>query len=121
MHGVPADLRLEPFVGPELNQIAIGRFQVQLHFAGTGSIYIEGRWELRDPTGAMVDAWQEHAQRECHRVHRVLDLPVRHFAVDAPRSFSLVFEPPFRLTVFDDTPEHEAFSIHVNGEPSAYF
>ena|ERR1700722_3805743 len=113
MHGVPADLRLQPFVGQELNQIALGRFQAQLHFSGTGSIFIEGRWELRGPDGVLLDAKTEHSARDCYRIHRVLDLPVARFEIDPPRSFTLVFEPAYRLTVFDETPQYESFSIHL--------
>ena len=118
MHGVPSDLPLARFVGHELNQIALGRFQTQLHFAGVGSIFIEGRWELRDPDGDLVDREQEHASRDGYRIHGVIDLPVARFEIDAPKSFTLVFDPGYRLTVFDDTPQYESFSIHLNGSPS---
>jgi hypothetical protein len=73
MYGVPVDLPLQPFVGQELSQIALGRFQTQLHFAGTGTISIEGQWELRDPNGALIDAETEHAQRDCYRIHRLIE------------------------------------------------
>ena len=120
MHGVPPDLPLERFVGQELNQIALGRFQVQLHFAGCGSIFVEGRWELRDADGGLIDQEQEHVGRDCWRLHRVLDLPVLRFEIDPPRSFSLIFEQDYRITVFDDTPQYEAFSLHLDGMPSMY-
>jgi hypothetical protein len=120
MHGVAPDLSLDRFVGQELNQIAIGRYQTQLHFSGVGTICIEGRWELRDADGALVDQEQDHAERDCLRIHRVLDLPVVRFELDPPRSFTLIFEPAYRLTIFDDDPQYEAFSIHVDGEPSIY-
>ncbi len=120
MYGVGVDLPLDHFVGQELNQIALGQFQVQLHFSGTGSIFVEGAWELRDPDGALVDRDREHADRDCYRIHRVIDVPVVRFEIDPPRSFTLVFESGFRLTVFDDTPQHEAFSIHIDGQPTVY-
>ena len=47
MYGVPADLPVNVFVGKEFNQIGLGRFQIQFHCSGTGSIFVEGRWELR--------------------------------------------------------------------------
>lgn len=99
MYGVPGNLPLDRFVHKELNQIALGRFQTQLHFSGTGSISIEGRWELRDPTGVLVDQAQEHAERDSYRIHRLIDLPVAALEIDAPRSFTLVFDPAYRLTV----------------------
>ena len=120
MYGVPADLPLDRFVRHELNQIALGRFQIQLRFASVGSISVEGRWELRDPMGALVDVSQEHADRESYRLHLVLDLPVARFEIDAPRSFTLVFDPSYRLTVFDDTEQYESFSVHIDGLPSIY-
>ena len=75
---------------------------------------------MRDPQGAAVDAWQEHAARDCYRLHRVLDLPVARFEIDAPRSFTLVFEPSYRLTIFDDTEKYESFSVNIDGEPSIF-
>ena len=46
MYGVPADLPIQPFVAQDLNQICLGRFQIQLHFSAAGSISVEGRWDL---------------------------------------------------------------------------
>lgn len=120
MYGVPPDLPLDRFVGHELNQIALGRFQTQLHFAGVGSIFIEGRWELSDPCGDIIDQEQEHASRDSYRIHCVLDLPVARFEIAVPKSFTLVFDPGYRLSVFDETPQFESFSIHLDGSPSIY-
>ena len=41
-------------------------------------------------------------------------------AVDPPHSFTLVFEPAYRLTVFDETPQYESFSVHLNGRCDEY-
>lgn len=120
MHGVPDTLPLEPFVGLEFNQIALGRYQTQFHCAGAGSIHVEGRWELRKSDGTLVDASTEHEQRDASRLHTLLDVPIRGFEVDPPRSFTLVFENGHRLSVFDDDPQHEAFSIHLDGRPSMF-
>jgi hypothetical protein len=120
MHGVPLDLPLARFIGRDLNPIVLGRFQVQFHFLPVGHIAVEGRWVLRDPAGALVDEAQEHAIRDCYRIHRVLDVPVARYEIDPPRSFTLLFESGHRLSVFDDTPQYESFSIHIDGEPTIY-
>jgi len=120
MHGVPVDIPLQLFVGCELNQICIGSFQVQFHCSGTGSISVEGRWELRDISGALVDTAQEHNERESYKLHRILDVPITRFTVDPPLSFTLFFESGFSLTVFDDPEQYESFSLHRNGQPSIY-
>jgi hypothetical protein len=121
MHGVPADLPIQPFVAREPNQICLGRFQIQLHFDGTGSIHVEGRWELRDGAGDLVDAQEEHESKESYRIHRVIDVPVTRFSIDPPRSFTLYFDNDLQLTVFDDSEQYESFSIHLEeGKRSQY-
>jgi hypothetical protein len=120
MYGVPSDLPLKAFVGGELNQIALGRFQTQLHCSGTGSIYVEGRWELRGADGSLVDGWIEHEKRDAYRLHTIIDVPIVGFEIDPPRSFTILFESGHRLTVFDESPQYEAFSIHLEGQPPIY-
>lgn len=118
MHGVPADFPIQPFVGQELNQICLGRFQTQLLFSRTGSISVEGRWELRDGAGEIVDRAEEHETRESYRIHRLIDVAVTRFSIDSPRSFTLFFDNG--LAVFDDSEQYESFSINVDGQPPLY-
>ncbi|MCB9570848.1 MAG: hypothetical protein H6709_02025 [Kofleriaceae bacterium] len=120
MYGVPVDLPLEPFVGHDLNQIAIGRFQLQLHFAGAGSISIQGHWELRHPDGSLLDQAEDHAVRAAYRIHQVLDVPVDRYEIDPPRSFTLVFATGHRFVVFDDSAQYESFSLQIDGAPSVF-
>jgi hypothetical protein len=120
MYGVPADLPLKPFVGLEFNQVALGRYQTQFHCAGAGSIDVEGRWELRTAAGEIVDAQVDHSKRDAYRLHPIIDIPITAFELDPPRSFTIVFEDGQRLSVFDDDPRYEAFSIHLDGQPSVY-
>jgi len=61
MYGVPDNLPVNAFLGNEFNQICLGRFQVQFHASGVGSISVEGRWELRDGTDNVVDSQEEHS------------------------------------------------------------
>jgi hypothetical protein len=119
MHGVPADLPLARFLDHSLNRICLGRSQLQFHFAGAGSIQIEAAgWEVRTPGGEVVDARELHADREAYRLHCILDLTVARFAVDPPRSFTLFFESGHCLTIYDDSPRYESFSIAIEGESS---
>ena len=120
MYGVPADLPIQPFVGQELIQICLGRFQIQLHFSGAGSISVEGRWELRDGAGDIVDRAKDHENRESYRIHRLIDVAVDRFSIDPPRSFMLFFKNDLALTVFDDSEQYESFSIKVDGLAPLY-
>jgi hypothetical protein len=120
MHGVPSDLPLNSFVGKKFNQVGLGRFQVQFRSAGAGSIHVEGSWELRNSAGEIVDAWAEHEKRQAYRLHVIIDVPIAGYEIDPPRSFTIAFETGHRLTVYDDDERYEAFSIHLNGQPSVY-
>ena len=120
MHGVPADLPIQPFVGQELNEICVGRFQIQLHFSGAGRISVEGGWELRDGAGDIVDRAAEPESRESYRIHRLLDVAVTRFSIDPPRSFTLFFNNGLALTVFDDSEQYESFAINVDGQAPLY-
>jgi hypothetical protein len=40
--------------------------------------------------------------------------------IDPPRSFTLILESGHRLTVFDDTPQYESFSIVIDRGPSIF-
>jgi hypothetical protein len=120
MDGVPSDLPLGRFVGYSLNQIALGRFQLPFHFTGAGSICAESRWELRGPSGDIVDAACEHAERDSYRVHQVIDVPVVRLSIDAPRSFTLFFESGDALTFFDDSERYESLAVHLEGTETIF-
>ena|SRR5687767_2272326 len=125
MHGVPANLDLEPLVGSSLIQIGLGQYQIQLHFAGAGgttrgSIAIEASWELHGSDGALIDHAQEHFERECYRIHVLLGSDVSAFDIDSPRSFALSFASGHRLTIFDDSQQYESFALHLPGRQSIY-
>jgi hypothetical protein len=119
MYGVPSDLDLTRFYGAEVIQLAIGTHQLQVHLQpGEGSslgqlqtIGIEGHWELRDGSGAVIDQAQDPATREVYRAHRVLGQRVTAGSLDAPKSFSLQFDNGLVLTVFDDSKQYESFFI----------
>jgi len=111
MYGVPAGLSLERFLGAILVQVGLGEFQIQFRFHPEGEIAVEGRWELRDQAGRLIDHGQDTADRESYRVHHLLGRKVTGTRVDAPRSIALEFDSGHRLEVFDSSEEYESFTI----------
>ena len=116
MYGVPADLDLTGFHGATLVQIGVAEHTLHFNFqeAGPGPlryILVEGGWEVRTAAGDIRDQVQEHATRDCYRIHRLLSQSVVSTSVDAPRSFALRFESGLELRVFDDSEQYESFSI----------
>jgi hypothetical protein len=119
MYGVPSNLPLQQFVGLELEQLALGLHQVQFRFHGSRSIHVEGRWQIFDSSGTIVDeSIDEHelpSSRQQYKIHVILGSAVTGFRIDAPDSFSLVFSSGHTLTIYDDSPAYESFSIHPDG------
>jgi len=111
VYGVPKDLDLSRFHGSSLVQIAIGEFQVQFHFEDDASIGVEGRWELFDAAGSLLDQAMENSERDWYRVHGLLGHQVVGSEVEPPTSFTLVFDDGQRLKVYDDSGPYESFSI----------
>jgi len=111
MYGVPPDLNLERFLGATLTRLGLGEFQIDFQFHPEGEITVEGRWELRDQTGRLVDEAQPTRQRDTYRVHRLLGQKVTRTSVNAPSSITLQFESGDRLEVFDDSTQYESFTI----------
>lgn len=116
----PSDLPLDRFVGLDLIQVRLGEHQIQLHFHPSGSISIEGHWELHDQSGALVDSAQEHSERETYRIHRLLSTSVIRFSIGAPHSFTLFFASGLALTVFDDSEHYETVSLQFSDHPAIY-
>lgn len=115
MYGIPPDLPLDRFVGRECSLIGIGRFEIRFLFPDAGDICVYGGWEIRDGSGGVIDRSRDHADRDFHRVHAVLDSPVQRFVINPSASFTLYFENGHSLTVFDDSNQFESFSIEPDG------
>ena len=119
MYGVPRDLDLSRFVGATMIQICLGPAQVQFHLQAEGCVVnegllyidVEGRWELQDRDGHVIDGVERGTQPDVHRVHRLLGRVVSGAEVNAPESFSLRFDQGDTLRIFDDSAEYESFSI----------
>ena len=115
MYGVPNNLPIERFLGDALFQVGIGVDGVHFIFGKAGTISVSGRWELHDKGGKLIDYAQKNNERQSYQIHVILNEEVSGHAIDAPRSFSLIFASGHRLTVYDDTPQYESFAIEPGG------
>src|SRR4051794_32153714 len=111
MYGVPADLDLAFLHGAVLVQVCLGQYQVQFHFHPTGSISVEGGWDLHDATGARLDGRHDGPDRPPYQLHRLLGRRVVASEVSAPESCALRFEGGEVLRLYDDSPQYESFQI----------
>src|SRR5947209_19209025 len=112
MYGVRADLDLAFLHGAQLIQVCLGIWQVQLHFSPVGTICIDGRWELADAAGTMMDQSYDTADRPPYQLHRLLGRIVEGTEVSAPDSFAIRLAGGYVLRVFDDSKQFESFQIY---------
>ena len=75
---------------------------------------------MRDAHGMLLDSNQEHVRRDAYRIHRIIDVPIARFTIDAPRSFTLFFEPGESPTIYDDNEKYDSFSINFEGTLGIY-
>ncbi len=111
MYGVPTDLDLTYLHGASLIQVCLGEYQLQFHFSPRGAISVEGRWELRDAAGSIVDRLYDGTERPPYELHRLLGKKVVGSEVSAPVSCALRFEEGEVLRFFDDSKQFESFQI----------
>lgn len=107
IYGVPIVLDLSHFQSGTCKQIAIGEFQIQFHFHPSGTISVEGRSELRDPGGQIIDRSMEPPDRDSCKLHRIVGKSEDTTFLKAPDSFGLIFDNGYTLEIFDDSQQFE--------------
>lgn len=107
------DLDLSAFKGSNLTQVCFGEHEIEFRFTPPRIISAEGRWELLDASGAVLDLAARGAYRDknAYRVHLLLGQAVEGWSVDPPKAFSLTFGNALVLRVYDDSERYESFSI----------
>ena len=113
MYGVNTTLNLSNFKGAILIQVCIGQYQIQFHFHPDEVISIEGKWELRNMSGILIEYSSEDniTPSDSLHLHVLLGKSIDNYSVSFPTSFSLHFTSGYVLTIFDDSKQYESFSI----------
>src|SRR5690348_5564033 len=107
MYGVPTNLPIQRFVGDFLFSITLAGPSIHFNFNRSGTISVDGHWELRDGYGTLIDKHCRLEEREVYRVHVILNQDVTDYVLDPPRSFAIAFANGYRLQIFDDSPCYE--------------
>jgi hypothetical protein len=113
VHGLqPDDLKhLSHLNGGQVIQVCVGEYNLQFNFHPQGNVSVEGRCELLNDSGAILDVWDKGARSEVFRFLEVLGEPVTEVVIDSPRSFKLAFPKGQWLRIVDNSELYESFSI----------
>jgi hypothetical protein len=111
MVGIPGDLDLSFLCGAEVIQVCLGMWQVQINFAPSATVAVEGDWELADDEGRIIDRSSDTVREQPFQLHLLLQRVVVGAEVCAPLSFALRFTGGLVLRVFVRSDGYESFSI----------
>ena len=114
MHGLnPTDIdALRPLQGAEITQVCLGPYDIQFNFMPRGNVSVQGRCELLDSTGTILDVWQERTKPGPCRFIELFESPVQEVVIDSPRSFVLRFANSLVLRIVDSSDQYESFSVN---------
>jgi hypothetical protein len=113
MYGLkPTDIdALKPLIKAEITQICIGPHDIQFNFHPRGNVSIQGRCELLDSAGQVVEVWEESTRSGTFRFPKLLMSSVVDALIDSPKSFVLTFENGMALRAVDNSDKYESFSV----------
>lgn len=111
MNGLPGDLDLSPLAGAVLEQLCFGEHQLQLVFGPEIRIAVEGACELttRGLEPREIDDFAIEATALCELLGRRIRQAVR----TPSGGLAIAFEEGGVLEFMIDSPDFEAFQIHI--------
>ena len=115
MYGVPRNIDLSSIQGSTLDHILVARHVICFGFESGTSLRVEGKWELTEPDGAVLDQSADLSkpvsERGPLRLHACVGQAVLVARPEPPKSIALEFEGGLTLRVFDDSKQYESFHI----------
>lgn len=114
MYGLSPDLDLSCFVGSELHQICVGKFDVQFRFDSSARIAAQSTVRVVGEVGTIAE-WSELAGWTSVAFHALLNEKVKAAAVQSERVLELRFMNGLALEVFDDSQQYESMQIYYPG------
>jgi hypothetical protein len=110
MYGLPQDIDLSFFSGKELIQVAIGLFNVQLHFEGSVSVSVEHRIEHTSEESTLF--WEQEVTPpvSTSSLLNLIGSNVTLASAVPDGTLTLQFSNGDTVRVFDQ--EDEAYTVH---------
>jgi hypothetical protein len=114
MYGLdPANIeRFTHLRGGEVEQICVGKFDLQFHLHPKGNISVWAMCELRDARGNLADVWEE--QQRSPRFCAFIDLlgaVVSDVSIENATALRLHFVDGRQLVLLDVSQQHESFQV----------
>lgn len=114
MYCIPADLDLREIVGSNLDQICLGRYDVQFRFGCGTVICVQSRATLKE-ADAIIAIWSEKQNWTTLEFQRLLNLSATSFSVPHKRLLEIQFPNALSLQLHDDSEMYESMQIYQRG------
>jgi hypothetical protein len=111
MYGLkPTDIgALKPLLNAEITQICVGPHDIRFNFHPQGNVSVQGRCELVDSTGRVVEVREESTRSGTFRFPELLMTPVVDAVIESAKSFVLTFRNGMALRAVDNSQQYESF------------
>jgi hypothetical protein len=116
MYLIPPDFDFSFCVGSTLNQIALGKYDVQFAFDSGAGIAVQSKATLICD-GTTVAVWSEEEGWSSLAFQDLLNQSVESGEVIDERAFELHFTANFVLRLHDTSDQYESLRIHILGQP----
>jgi hypothetical protein len=114
MYRIPTDLNIKGLVGSVLNQIRLGRYDVQFHFDSAACISTQTQLDVFRGTNKIA-AWNEENNWSGAEFQALLNEKVVAYSVPNDRLLTVQFESGLALHFHDDSDQYECIQIDPGG------
>jgi hypothetical protein len=114
MYRISSDLDLRDIVGSEVQQIRLGRSDVQFVFGSGTTICVQSRVRLVE-RGNTISEWDEEENWTSLDFQRLLMIEILRYAVPHDRLLEIHFAGELTLQLHDDSDQFETMQIYLGG------
>jgi len=102
---------LERLKGGEVEQVCVGKYDLQFHLHPQVRLSIQSRCELVAANGTRIDLWEDGIRSDNFRFTDLLGGIVVDVFIDNSTTLRLRFKDGRQLLVYDTSTQYESFSV----------
>ena len=114
MYGLKKEIDLSFLVGRELEQVAVGLYQVQFHFDKSVSIGVSSRFTVWDSADRVTE-WSPQNPRLAAPTFDCLHHSINSVITEENGTLTLGFSNGAHIVIFDNDPAYESYTITAPG------
>lgn len=111
MHGVSSNLDLSFCLGTPIEQIAIGKFDVQFRFGSGARICVQGKIEIHRG-GTLIASWDEKVGWTSIGFQDILNVAADSISIPTDRRIDFMLGNGMMLSLFDSSEQFESMQIY---------